>query len=142
MNLRNAVQFSNHAVNLACSVAAPITTYTLAHHVWDPTAGFLQPATPFIAGGLLYSASTVYDWLNTTLKHRGKAIGFMVLIEGAMTFINLSALTLCLLALLVAINVVGTCTTLKFNKPARGKPDVETKPADVLPIRGKKRAAA
>lgn len=82
----------------------PIASYVLAH-VEAPT----QPMVwILVTGGLIFSAKTVFDWARIALRHPAKALGFVVLTEGIMTFAHTLPLSLAGLAMLVAINGIAT----------------------------------
>lgn len=86
----------------------PIASYVLAHHEIAPgTAWALQPAPWLVAGGLVYSAKTVFDWARAAFALRAKALGFVVLLEGVMTGSATRALALAALVILVGINAVS-----------------------------------
>ncbi len=80
-----------------------------------------------VAGGLTYSAMTVYSWSKVAFRHSLKAVGFVVLLEGAMTFVPNIWIGLPSLGLLVVINGLATGTNLvndsrESRSPVRGKP--------------------
>jgi hypothetical protein len=67
-------------------------------------------------GGLLFSARTVYAWGRLAFQASGKALGFVVLMEGVMTMSHTPWLSPAALAYLVAINGIATGCTLSLNK--------------------------
>ena len=80
-----------------------------------------------VAGGLTYSAMTVFNWAKIAFRHPLKALGFVVLLEGAMTFVPDPWIGLPSLGLLVLINGLATGTNLVNDSResrllARGKP--------------------
>ena len=97
----------------------PIATFTVAH-VAVKHESLMQIASQFssyfVLGGLVYSSITVYQWKLMAVKNRYKAIGFVLLTEGVMTFIDIP--WLCYLALfqLVIINWVANTYNLTVDK--------------------------
>lgn len=84
----------------------PVATYTIVHREVST-----HPALwAFVAGGLVYSATSVYGWAKQTFEAPVKALGFVVLAEGAVTFSHTSWLALVGLLILVSIN--GICATV------------------------------
>lgn len=86
----------------------PTAVYWLAH--------FEVAVTPamwaIVAGGALFSASTVWDFTRRALGSRAKAAGFVVLVEGVLIFAGTPALGWAALALLVGINAFQTGSRL------------------------------
>jgi len=60
-----------------------------------------------VAGGLIYSAMSVYDFAKQAFKSSLKSLGFVILIEGAMTFSTTECLSYAALGLLILINAVA-----------------------------------
>ena len=81
----------------------PAASYELVHYevASQPMLWIL------VTGGLTYSALTVYQWAKVAFKHPAKALGFVVLLEGILTFSASAWLSGSALALLVAINGVS-----------------------------------
>lgn len=81
-----------------------------------------------VAGGLLFSAKTVYEWGRVAFQSPWKALGFCVLVEGVMTFSpdGLMALSAAGLLMLVVVNGVATGCNLSLNRTEtaakRGRP--------------------
>jgi hypothetical protein len=91
----------------------PIATYVIAHtelQLQRPL--YLQPAAAFVAGGLLFSAVTMYNWGKLAFMQRAKALGFVVLLEGTMVTAQTPWLALTALAYLATINGVATACNL------------------------------
>jgi len=86
----------------------PAVTYLVSH--------FHVQALPMlwllVAGGLTYSAMTVFSWAKIAFRHPLKALGFVVLLEGAMTFVPDGWIGLPSLGLLVLVNGLATGTNL------------------------------
>jgi hypothetical protein len=74
-----------------------------------------------VAGALVYSAISVYTWAVEAFHYRLKAVGFVVLLEGTMTFCSIAWLSLAGLAILMILNAVTAAVTLQARK---------TRPAD------------
>lgn len=89
----------------------PITTYSIIH--WQ--AQSMRLLWLLVAGGLVYSALTVYQWAKLAFHQSLKAIGFAVLLEGAMTFVPDPWIGVPCLFLLVIINGLATGTTLALD---------------------------
>jgi len=109
----------------------PITTFTTAHYVldvpgsWATDASYdllMQPATYIVAGGLLFSAYSVVGWTARAFNSTAKAIGFTVLIEGAMTFLDVPWLSWVCLAYLVGINAIVAGCSLAVDRLQARKP--------------------
>lgn len=87
----------------------PLATYVVAHRELDDTRSLLlQYGTFLVAGGLAYSAKTVYDWGKQAFGMRIKAFGFVVLVEGVMIVSTTNWLALVALTYLVVINGIAT----------------------------------
>lgn len=71
----------------------------------------------FVAGGLIYSATTVYQWGTLAFGGRIKPLGFVLLLEGTMTFACGFWLPFAALALLVSINGTATAYSLVSGQP-------------------------
>ena|ERR1700733_11866151 len=82
----------------------PVATFVVGHLV--------APLNPWfyilVFGGLVFSAKTVFDWGAVAFKSKFKSFGFVLLVEGCMTFVPLLALSLAALTLLTTINGVAT----------------------------------
>jgi tryptophan-rich sensory protein len=101
----------------------PVATYTVAHeqlHVgavdWSDMS--FSPAWALVAGGLLYSAKTVWQWGKLTFDDRWKATGFVLLVEGVMVFSPIVWLSRTALGYLVAINAIATSCLLGMRDQA------------------------
>lgn len=66
----------------------------------------------FVAGGMTYSAMTVYSWASIAFSNRIKAVGFILLVEGVAIFASTFALNVAALTILVAINALATAYNL------------------------------
>lgn len=91
----------------------PVATFVLAHaELVHGRPLWLQPAAAFVAGGLLFSAVTMYRWGRLAFDVRAKAVGFVLLLEGTMVTSSTRWLSLVALAYLVLINGVATACNL------------------------------
>lgn len=61
-----------------------------------------------VAGALVFSAPSVYSFGTSAFRSKAKALGFAVLVEGAMTFSGTYWLALAALAMLAAVNGTET----------------------------------
>jgi hypothetical protein len=93
----------------------PLASYTEIHMEVGkhPELWFL------VAGALVYSAISVYTWAVEAFHYRLKAIGFVVLLEGTMTFCSILWLSLAGLAILMILNAITAAVTLQ----GRNSPD-------------------
>ncbi len=94
----------------------PTVTYLICHrHVQEFPILWL-----LVAGGLTYSAMTVFTWAKIAFKQPLKALGFVIILEGAMTFVPDLWIGLPSLALLIGINGLATGTNLALeSRPAK-----------------------
>jgi hypothetical protein len=124
--VRSASHKKNRVAMLAGFIAGgwiPTATYVVSHlHVQQLPMLWL-----LVAGGLTYSAMTVFSWAKIAFHHALKALGFVVLLEGAMTFVPDPWVGLPSLGLLVLINGLATGTNLiidsgKIRHLGRGTP--------------------
>jgi hypothetical protein len=96
-------------VGLILGGFVPLASYTLIH---QEVAS--RPALwALVAGGLVYSAFSVYGWGRQAFDHRWKALGFVVLLEGTLTFCSIAWLSLTGLAILMVLNGVTAAVTLQ-----------------------------
>jgi len=94
-----------------------------------------------VAGGLGFSALTVYQWSNKAFNSAFKAAGFVLLVEGVMTFSSLFWLSCLALGLLTVINGIATGCNLALDRKetsalvrAAAKPAPAPKPAKAPPV--------
>ena len=88
----------------------PVSTFAVLHA--EVGADLAQPKAMIVAGGLLYSASTVYQWGRLAFSSWEKALGFTVLLEGVMTLSDQMWLSGLALGYLCLINAIATGVTL------------------------------
>jgi len=86
----------------------PIVTFLVSHNQVER----LPMLWLLVAGGLTYSAMTVFSWARIAFKHPLKALGFVVLLEGSMTFVPDVIVGTPSLLMLIAINGLATGTNL------------------------------
>ncbi len=84
----------------------PIGTYTVGHLELDQ-AGWVSVPGVIVVGGLSFSAITVYKWGARAFASGGKALGFVLLSEGIMSFSHIPWLSVAVLAVLVAVNAIA-----------------------------------
>jgi len=89
----------------------PIATYTVGHAELD-TAGWGSVPGAIVIGGCAFSAITVYKWGRRAFDSAFKALGFVVLSEGVMSFSHVAWLSMVVLGFLVAINAVANGANL------------------------------
>jgi VIT1/CCC1 family predicted Fe2+/Mn2+ transporter len=90
----------------------PIATFVISHTELTAAPLYLQPAAAFVAGGLLFSAVTMYRWGVLAFAQKTKAVGFVLLLEGTMVTSHTRWLALAALCYLAAINGVATACNL------------------------------
>lgn len=78
-----------------------------------------------VAGALAYSAISVYTWAVKAFHYRLKALGFVVLLEGTMTFCGIEWLSLAGLSILMVLNAITAAVTLQRPEPASGFESME-----------------
>src|ERR1700759_5162999 len=61
----------------------PAATFTVGHH---ELTSWSKPKALIVLGGLVFSALTVFKWGRLAFGSPVKALGFVVLAEGVMTF--------------------------------------------------------
>ena len=91
----------------------PAMTYTLAHHYVQATPALWL----LVAGGLLFSALTVYQWGRVAFGSAWKSAGFVLLLEGVLTFTD-AKLAGTSLAALVFVNATATACRLAVESAA------------------------
>lgn len=88
----------------------PVATFTVTHcEVATHPALWL-----LVLGGLAYSSLSVYAWARQAFNAATKAAGFVLLLEGTMTFSGLLWLSACALLVLVTIN--GICAACALQR--------------------------
>jgi len=103
----------------------PFATYFVAHH--DTQVSPLYWV--LVAGGLLFSAKTVFDWTRIAFQSAPKAFGFVLIVEGVMTFSTLAVLSYFALAVLAIINGVATGCNIALNQKEYYKEQRQQRPA-------------
>ena len=90
-------------VGMILGAFVPSATFELVHYevAENPMLWLL------VAGGLIYSAMTVFAWAKVAFKHPAKSLGFCVLVEGVLTFSHSAYLSGAALAILVSINAIA-----------------------------------
>ncbi len=105
------------AIGGLLGAVVPASTFALLHgeirsvleiHEWSD----LDPRLLIVAGGLAYSALTVFRWGRLAFGSAAKALGFTILLEGIMTLAQQGWLSALALAYLCLINAVATGVTL------------------------------
>ncbi len=101
------------AAGLLLGGFVPLASFVLAHQEIDRERLWSVP-TALVAGGLLYSAKTVYAWGAIAFLSRLKSAGFVVLLEGVMIASQARWLSLTALAYLIIINGLATGCNLSL----------------------------
>jgi hypothetical protein len=89
----------------------PIATYTVGHAELAKSGWASLPGA-VVVGGCLFSALTVYRWGKRAFGSALKAVGFVVLSEGVMSFSTVHWLGLTVLVFLTAINAIANGANL------------------------------
>ena len=99
-------------VGLVIGGFVPMASYTLVHFevANNPLLWIL------VVGALLYSGITVFKWALAAFGNQVKAAGFVVLLEGILTFSHIHALSLSALGILIFINAVSSACALQVRK--------------------------
>jgi hypothetical protein len=112
------------ALLLGCLLGGfiPLATYVVAHQTVQNWVTYC-----LIAGGLIYSAKTVWQWGRVAFDCPYKATGFVLLTEGVMVTSAVQWLSIAALAYLIAINAGATGCQLALKdlekpKPKKAKP--------------------
>jgi hypothetical protein len=99
-------------VGLVLGGFVPLASYTLIHQ----EVAARPQLWALVAGGLVYSAISVYAWACQAFENRMKALGFVVLLEGTLTFCSVRWLSLAGLAILMVLNGVSAAVILQKPK--------------------------
>ena len=111
----------------------PSATFVVGHY---ELATWTEPKALIVLGGLLFSALTVFRWGRLAFGSAVKALGFVVLAEGVMTFCSTAWLSVVALGYLVLINAIATGCTIALGAvedqtaAAPSAPPVAAPPAD------------
>src|ERR1700761_5843165 len=89
----------------------PLAVYVVAHGESGDFSGH-ERAWALVAGGLAYSARTVFDWARMAFESAAKSVGFVVLLEGVMVTSHTHWLSIAALCYLIAINGAETAFKL------------------------------
>lgn len=112
----------------------PIATYTVGHAELE-AAGWASVPGAIVVGGCAFSAITVYKWGRRAFDSALKAVGFVVLAEGVMSFSHVAWLSLVVLGFLTAINAVANGANLAMaHLAANPRPVVEPVATVLLPL--------
>lgn len=95
---------------------APIASYFVAHTEVNGDYSLHPILSLLVAGALLFSAPTVYEWCMAAFNNRAKAVGFVVLLEGVMIFSKIHWLGVSAVVLLVAINGIQSGCNLAIRR--------------------------
>lgn len=113
--VRNAAQKQNRLSTLVGAILGgfvPLATFTLSHFEAGIEGMRERAALGLVIAGLVYSAATVYGWAQVAFRSIPKAIGFVVLLEGAMTLARSTWLSAVALGILVMVNALATACNL------------------------------
>lgn len=99
-------------VGLVLGSFVPLASFTLIHM----EVAARPRMWALVGGGLVYSAISVYGWAAHAFENRFKALGFVILLEGTLTFCHVVWLSLAGLAILMTLNGVTAAVTLQKPK--------------------------
>lgn len=100
-------------IGLVFGGSIPIESFHVVHHELPLAEGALWWALlGLVAGGLVFSAKTVWQWAMMAFGDPWKATGFVVLQEGVLLLSSTSWLAYGALALLVGVNAVAAACRL------------------------------
>jgi|HubBroStandDraft_2_1064218.scaffolds.fasta_scaffold00990_18 VIT1/CCC1 family predicted Fe2+/Mn2+ transporter len=97
----------------------PVATYVVAHCELTSAPLYTQTSAALVLGGLTFSAKTVFHWAAMAFENVLKALGFVVISEGVMTFSTIHWLSLVALGYLVMINGTATACVLSVGRVRR-----------------------
>lgn len=108
-------------VGLVLGGFIPLASFVVCHSELAAAKGLTYVALQaIVAGGLLFSAKTVWQWGRLAFADPWKATGFVLLLEGVMIVSGVAPLSYGALGLLIAIN--GIATGCQLSRPEGGKP--------------------
>jgi hypothetical protein len=87
----------------------PSATFVVGHY---ELSSWTEPKALIVLGGLAFSALTMFRWGRLAFGSAVKALGFVVLAEGVMTFSSTAWLSVVALGYLVLINAIATGCTI------------------------------
>ena len=93
----------------------PSVTFVVGHY---ELTSWTEPKAFIVLGGLAFSALTVFRWGRLAFGSAVKALGFVVLAEGVMTFCSTAWLSVVALGYLVLINAIATGCTIALGAVA------------------------
>jgi len=97
------------AIGALLGALVPAATFVVGHY---ELSGWTEPKALIVLGGLAFSALTVYRWGRLAFGSAVKAVGFVVLAEGVMTFCSTAWLSVVALGYLALINAIATGCTI------------------------------
>lgn len=110
-----AIRCALAVLGFALGAFVPLASYTEVHTEVShrPLLWFL------VAGGLIYSSTSVYSWAVKFLPHWTTALGFVVLLELTLTFCGIPWLSQAGLAILMMLNAINAATRLYASTPSK-----------------------
>ena len=105
----------------------PVATWTVVHY----EVSAMPALWLLVAGGLIYSALTVYQWAKSAFGNAAKALGYCVLLEGILCFGHNLALSLSALTILVFVNAISAACALQIRRN-----NVQALPTRLCPRQG------
>lgn len=96
----------------------PVAVWMFVHYELNQDRLWMQPKVYFVAAGLVFSLITVFAIARDAFQNVPKAMGFAILVEGAMTMSSNLYLSLAGLAILITINGLSTACNLAVIKVA------------------------
>lgn len=107
---------------LMLGAVVPFIVFMIVHHELTPTPLWRQPLAYVAAGGLLFSARSVFAWGCQAFGSPMLAAGFVACLEGAMVLSNSPTVIYMGLAYLVAINAAHKGAYMaRIDRPAQAR---------------------
>jgi hypothetical protein len=103
-------------VGLVLGASVPLTTYFISHYEWKEVWSVYSL---LVAGGLIFSANSVYFWTKAAFRSGIKALGFVILTELGMIFSHIAWISLLGLSILIGINAISSGSNLVLKPPKK-----------------------
>lgn len=101
-------------VGLMLGGFVPLASYVIAHSETGAFDFSHARSISIVAGALLYSAKTVYEWARMAFVSVLKSVGFVFLTEAVMISSTTHWLTIAALCYLISINAIATGCNLSL----------------------------
>ena len=105
-------------IGLILGASVPLTTYFISHYEWKEVWSIYSL---LVAGGLIFSANSVYFWTKAAFRSGIKALGFVILTELGMIFSHIAWINLLGLSILIGINAIASGANLVLKPQVKKK---------------------